>query len=172
MTREEIIEKIRKVEALYSGTDSIGEKQAALGALVRLQSQLGAVPEKEEEFQVSMPDPWKRQLFLALCRRHGVEPFRRYRQRYSTVMFNCAPSIAKQILWPQYLDYRNYSTNISTKRPAISLAKAFTPISPKRPSNRIFPAHNCTRGNILRTLRKRQNTYLALVFTPRHHPNG
>lgn len=104
MTREEIIEKIRKVEALYSGTDSIGEKQAALGALVRLQSQLGAVPEKEEEFQVSMPDPWKRQLFLALCRRHGVEPFRRYRQRYSTVMFNCAPSIAKQILWPQYLE--------------------------------------------------------------------
>ena len=29
MTRDELIEKIRKVEALFSGTDSPGEKQAA-----------------------------------------------------------------------------------------------------------------------------------------------
>lgn len=39
MTRDEIIDKIRKVEALFLGTDSPGEMQAALGALDRLKSQ-------------------------------------------------------------------------------------------------------------------------------------
>ena len=33
----------------------------------------------------SLPDPWKRKLFLALCRRYGLTPYRERRQRYSTV---------------------------------------------------------------------------------------
>ena len=45
MTRDELIEKIRKVEALFGGTDSPGEKQAAHSALERLKSQLAAAPE-------------------------------------------------------------------------------------------------------------------------------
>jgi hypothetical protein len=27
------------------------------------------------EFKFSLPDPWKRQLFLALVRRHGLQPY-------------------------------------------------------------------------------------------------
>ncbi len=102
MTREELIEKIRKVESLFSGTDSAGEKRAAGDALERLKAQLGAVPEPEEEFKISMPDPWKRQLFMALCRRNGIQPFRYYRQRYSTVMLRASPSMVNRILWPQF----------------------------------------------------------------------
>lgn len=104
MTREEIIEKIRKVEALFSGTDSAGEKEAARSALERLQSQLGAVPEETQEYRMSLADPWKRQLFLALCRRYGLKPFRQYRQRYSTVMLRCTPSMMDRVLWPQFLE--------------------------------------------------------------------
>lgn len=102
MTREEIIEKIRKVEALFSGTDSAGEKQAAGDALDRLKAQLGAAPEPDEEFRISMPDPWKRQLFMALCRRNGIQPYRYYRQRYSTVVLRATPSMVNRILWPQF----------------------------------------------------------------------
>lgn len=104
MNRDELIEKIRKVEALFSGTDSPGEKQAASSALERLHAQLGAVPEKTVDWKFSLPDPWKRQLFVALCRRNSLTPFRQYRQRSSTVMVRCSQSMVDQILWPQFLE--------------------------------------------------------------------
>jgi len=31
----------------------------------------------------SLPDPWQRKLFLALCRRYELKPYREYRQRMS-----------------------------------------------------------------------------------------
>lgn len=104
MTRDELIEKIRKVEALFTGTNSPGEKQAARSALERLHAQLGPAPEKTVEYKFSLPDPWKRQLFLALCRRNGLEPFRQYRQRSTTVMVRSTQSMVDQILWPQFLE--------------------------------------------------------------------
>ncbi|MCW1922385.1 hypothetical protein OKA05_07455 [Luteolibacter arcticus] len=104
MTRDEIIEKIRKVEALFMGTDSPGEMQAALGALDRLNAQLAAAPQPVEEWQFSMHDPWKRQLFIALIRRHGLHPYRHPRQRSSTVMVRTTRAMVDQILWPQYLE--------------------------------------------------------------------
>jgi len=86
------------------GTDSTGEMQAARGALDRLKEQLAAVPAAPEEFQFSLPDPWKRQLFLALARRHGLKPYRRHRQRSGTVMLRVTPSLLNKVLWPQYLE--------------------------------------------------------------------
>lgn len=104
MTRDELIEKIRKVEALFSGTDSVGEKQAAGGALDRLKAQLDTVPEPPVEFRISLDDPWKRQLFIALCRRNGIEPYRLYRQRRSTVMLRTGRTLLDTVLWPQFLE--------------------------------------------------------------------
>jgi hypothetical protein len=45
--------------------------------------------------QFSMPDQWSRQLFMALCRRYGLKPYRYSRQRYTTVMLR-AP---KEFFW-------------------------------------------------------------------------
>ena len=104
MTREELIDKIRKVEALFSGTDSAGEKAAARHALDRLTAQLASAPEPAIEFQFSMPDPWKRQLFLAICRRHGLAPYRRQRQRVGTVMLRISRTMLDRVLWPQFLE--------------------------------------------------------------------
>lgn len=104
MTRDELIDKIRKVEALFSGTDSPGERQAARGALDRLMAQLEAAPEEATAWQFSLPDPWKRQLFLALVRRHGLKPYREYRQRHTTVMVRTTHGMVDQVLWSQYLE--------------------------------------------------------------------
>lgn len=104
MTRDELIEKIRKVEALFSGTDSPGEKQAARSALERLQSQLTAAPEPLTEYKLKIDDPWKRQLFIALCRRNNLHPYRLPRQRAATVMLRTTRSMIDQILWPQFLE--------------------------------------------------------------------
>lgn len=102
MTREELIEKISKVEALFSGTDSHGEKQAAGSALERLKAQLAAAPEPSTEFKITIDDPWQRQLFVALCRRNRIHPYRLPRQRRGTVMVRTTRSMLDQILWPQF----------------------------------------------------------------------
>ena len=103
MNRDELIEKIRKVEALFKSTQSHGEMQAARGALERLQAQLAAATEPAVEFKFSLPDPWKRQLFLALVRRHGLQPYRRPRQRHTTVIVRLQRKFLDEILWPEYL---------------------------------------------------------------------
>jgi len=102
MTREEIIDKIRKVEALFAGSGVAGEVGAAAEALERLKARLDQAPEEKIEFKVSLPDPWKRQLFLALARRHGLIPYRLARQRRTTVMVRDSPSHMDQILWPEF----------------------------------------------------------------------
>ena len=107
MTREELIDKIAKVEALFSGTDSHGEKQAAGSALDRLKAQLAAAPEPPTEFKIKIEDPWKRQLFVALCRRNDLHPYRLPRQRRTTVMVRITPSMMNQILWPQFVELSN-----------------------------------------------------------------
>ena len=104
MTRDELIDKIRKVEALFGGTDSPGEKQAARSALERLQAQLKATPEPAVEYKFKIDDPWKRQLFLALCRRNNLYPYRLPRQRAATVMVRVPRPMVDQILWPQFLE--------------------------------------------------------------------
>jgi hypothetical protein len=104
MTRNELLEKIAKVEALFLRTDSLGEMTAAHAALDRLNTQLDKLPGEPQEFQFRMPDPWKRQLFLALVRRHQLAPYRRPRQRQTTVMVRVEKTFLDTILWPQYLE--------------------------------------------------------------------
>lgn len=104
MTREEIIEKIRKVEALFARSGVDGEASAAAEALERLNARLAAIPEVKVEFKISLPDPWKRQLFLALARRHGLYPYRQARQRQTTVMVRDTPTHMNQVLWPEYIE--------------------------------------------------------------------
>ena len=103
MTRDELIDKIHKVEALFKSTQSQGEMQAARGALERLHAQLAAAPQPAVEFKFSLADPWKRQLFLALVRRHGLQPYRHQRQRHTTVMVRLQRKFLDEILWPEYL---------------------------------------------------------------------
>lgn len=104
MTRDEIIDKIRKVEALYAGNSSLGETSAAAEALDRLKNRLANAPEEKIEYKISLPDPWKRQLFLALARRHGLYPYRQARQRHATVMVRDTPSHMNKFLWPEFTE--------------------------------------------------------------------
>ncbi len=100
-----LLDKLRKIEALHAGATTEGEKIAAAFAAERIRERLAAWRKREPdiEMQYSLPDPWKRRLFIALCRRYELEPFRRARQRYSTVCV-CAPEpFHKNTLWPQYL---------------------------------------------------------------------
>lgn len=51
----------------------------------------------------SLPDPWKRKLFVALCRRYDVKPYREPGRRYSTVLVRAPETFQKKTLWPEFL---------------------------------------------------------------------
>ena len=103
-SEERLREKLRKIEALYAGAATAGEKTAAGAAAERIRRQFEAISrtEQAEEFKFSITDPWSRQLFIALCRRYGMKPFRYARMHRQTVMVRAPASFVHVTLWPEF----------------------------------------------------------------------
>ena len=60
-----------------------GRRDAAEAAAERLKAKLEEVSRRDPpiEMKFSLPDQWSVRLFIALCRRYGIGPFRYPRQR-------------------------------------------------------------------------------------------
>jgi hypothetical protein len=104
-TPEHILrDKLRKIEALFAGAATPGEKAAAGAAAERIRARLGqtATNEKSIELKFSIPDVWSRQLFIALCRRYGLRPFRHRRMHRQSIMIKAPKSFMEQVLWPEF----------------------------------------------------------------------
>jgi hypothetical protein len=97
-------DKLRKIEALFAGAGTRGERLAAEAALERVHARLAELGRQDPpvEMQFSIPDQWSRLLFLALCRRNGLEPYRLYRQRHTTVMVRAPKGFIDEVLWPEF----------------------------------------------------------------------
>lgn len=100
-----LLEKLRKIEALHAGTTVDGEREAARRAAERIRQRLADLRTREQDdlLVYSLPDPWKRRLFLALCRRYGLAPFRHRGQRYSTITVRAPKTFQHGTLWPEFL---------------------------------------------------------------------
>ncbi len=105
-TEHELREKLRKIAALFEGAATAGERDAAAAALDRVRAALRAAESVERPIEMTfrLPDRWGRRLFLALCRRYGLRPYRYPRQRYSTVVVRAPESFINRTLWPEYLE--------------------------------------------------------------------
>ena len=114
-------DRLRKIEALFAGAGTVGEKLAAEAALERVRARLAELQGRDEliEMQFSLGDQWSRQLFLALCRRYGLKPYRLHRQRRTTVMLKTPKAFIEQVLWPEFqqLDeaLRRYLSEVTTR---------------------------------------------------------
>ena len=62
-----------------------------------------SVVQKPVEVRFSLPDPWSRRLFIALCRRYGLRPYRYPRMRQQSVVVNAPASFLDNVLWPEFL---------------------------------------------------------------------
>ena len=104
LPEDQLRDKLRKIEALFAGAGTIGERLAAEAALSRLRARLKEIERKDPatEMQFSMPDQWSRKLFVALSRRYGLNPYRYRRQRYTTVLVRAPRSFIDQVLWPEF----------------------------------------------------------------------
>ncbi len=102
---ERLHEKLAKVEALFRRAGSPGERAAAGAALGRLQGRLGEIrrdSEPEIEHKFTLPDMWTVKLFTAICRKHGLRPFRYARQRHTTVMVRARERHLERVVWAEF----------------------------------------------------------------------
>lgn len=103
-TESQLRDKLRKIEALFAGAGTSGERLAAEAALERVRARLTELRRQDPpaELQISLSDQWSRRLFLALCRRYGLEPYRYHRQRRTTLMVRAPRRFFDQVLWPEF----------------------------------------------------------------------
>src|ERR1700684_1331607 len=77
-SEDKLRDRLKKVEALYFGAATAEERDAAEAAAERLKAKLEEVSRRDPpiEMKFSLPDQWSVRLFIALCRRYGIRPFR------------------------------------------------------------------------------------------------
>jgi len=104
MDEAELRDRLRKIEALFARAGSEGERVAAGAALDRIRERLAETRRNVGpiEMKFTFPDMWARRLFVALCRRYELQPFRYKRQRYTTVMLRVPQPFVDAILWPEF----------------------------------------------------------------------
>jgi len=105
ITREqELREKLRRIEALFAGAKTDGERIAAQAAMERIRARLQETQarEQDKEFKFRLADEWTQKLFVALCRRYGLNPYRYKKQRLTTVMVRAPKSFVDATLWPEF----------------------------------------------------------------------
>jgi hypothetical protein len=102
-TPAELRAKLLKIEALFSGAATTGARSAAQAAIARLKPKAEAVSDDPPvEMQFSFADRASRQLFVALCRRYGLTPYRYPRQRRATVLLKAPRRFVEEDLMRQF----------------------------------------------------------------------
>src|ERR1700677_1486540 len=157
-TESQLREKFRKIEALFAGAGTAGERLAAGAPREHAREGLTELGRQDPsiEMQFSMPDQWSRHLFLALCRRYGMKPYRYYRQRRNTVMIRAPKRCLDQVLWPEFSEldqalqaYLHQVTMRVIREEVFADASEAPEISEALPPNngRVFEAaHTVQRG--------------------------
>ena len=84
-----LIQQLKQIDAAHTGAAMTAARAAASPPSI--------------EYKFSLPDAVGRRVFLALLRRHGLKPFRRPRQRHTTVMVVAHQGLVEETLWPAYL---------------------------------------------------------------------
>jgi hypothetical protein len=104
MDEAKLREKLSRIEALFAGATTEGEKVAAAEARRRIQQRLQSVEQAAPpvEFRFTIADPWSRKVFLALLRRYELKPYRYRGQRRTTIMVKVPRPFVQETLWPEY----------------------------------------------------------------------
>lgn len=119
--QSDLRERLRKIEALVEAAGTPAERDAAAAAMARVRAKLdGPAGDGEmEELSFSIADDWSRHLFVALCRRNGLKPYRRTKDDRATVVVRAPRSLMDGALWRQFqnidAEMRAYLTEVTLK---------------------------------------------------------
>ncbi len=106
MNEDDLIRKLASIEALFAGASTQGERLAAGQARERILARLKEHEQRDPpvEYKFTLHDMWSRRLLVALMRRYGIRPYRRRRQRHTTVMAKVSVSFVNETLWPEFVE--------------------------------------------------------------------
>jgi tRNA nucleotidyltransferase (CCA-adding enzyme) len=104
MDESQLRDKLARIEALFAGAATDGERVAAAEARVRILARLHAAEEASPpvEYRFTLADVWSRKLLLALLRRYDLRPYRFRGQRRTTVMVKVPKRFVDDTLWPEF----------------------------------------------------------------------
>ena len=104
-----LIEKLKRIEALFAGAATQGERAAAANAMQRIRGRLRELHKTDPptEFKFRLVDMWSRRLLVALLRRYGIRPYRYHRQKRTTVMAKVSKRFVEETLWPEFRELDN-----------------------------------------------------------------
>jgi hypothetical protein len=104
MDEATLIEKLLKIEALFAGAATEGERTSAGLARQRIQKRLDELLPQDPpvEYRFTFQDMWSRKVFVTLLRRYGLKPYRYHGQRYTTVMVQVPERFVTETLWPEF----------------------------------------------------------------------
>ncbi|HEY2252199.1 MAG TPA: hypothetical protein VGH74_14095 [Planctomycetaceae bacterium] len=145
MQEAQLIDKLRKVEALFAGAASEGERDAAAYAIEKIRDRLHRLEAVDPpvEYRFTMQSAWSRKLFVALMRRYGIQPYRYAGQRHTTVMAKVSKGFVDQILWPEFreldTELQRYLDEV-TERVIAAGVFADQSEAEERPDNKNLPA--------------------------------
>lgn len=104
---QRLIEKLRRIEALFADrAATVGEKAAAGDARERILRRLEGFAQQDPpvEYTFTVRNRWSTKLFIALLRRYNIRPYRYPRQRYTTVMARVPKRFVDDTLWPEFCE--------------------------------------------------------------------
>lgn len=121
ISERELREKLQKIETLFAGAATAGERAAAGAAADRIRDRLKQAQQQEKisETKFSVPDPWSRQLFCSLARRYGLKPYRYRRMHRQSIVIRAPESFIGDVLWPEFQELdaalRSYLSEITER---------------------------------------------------------
>ncbi len=96
-------ERLRAIEALFSGATTPGERDAAGAARERIMARMTTLAaETPVEWQFTSLDAWNRRLLMALAKRYGLKTYRYRRQHRTTLMIKAPEPFLEEVFSPQF----------------------------------------------------------------------
>jgi len=114
MTEEQrLVEKLQRIEALFAGAATPGEREAAAQARDRIRARLQQqqVVDPPVEYAFRLRDRWSHKLLTALLRRYQIRPYRYRGQRYTTIMARVPAQFVNETLWPEFVELNRTLSN-------------------------------------------------------------
>ncbi len=104
MDEATLIEKLLKIEALFAGAATEGERTSADRARQRILQRLADLLTEDPpvEYKFTFRDMWSRKVFVTLLRRYDLKPYRYHGQRYTTVMVQVPERFVAETIWPEF----------------------------------------------------------------------
>jgi hypothetical protein len=95
MDEDALVRRLDELERMVAGSGPMGGEACRAELAARRKS------EPDSEFRLSLPTPTSQLVFLTLCRRYGLQPYRASKQRKSTISVRAPQGFVYDVLQPR-----------------------------------------------------------------------